>query len=480
MVGLCAAEAKALGALADLPALKNFRAARESSYDPTGGNADGRHDSPLQPGETRTMADIEGAGAITHIWITIATSDDKHLRNMVLRMYWDGEEHPSVESPIGDFFGLGHGRYYQYASLPIQIGTDKGLNCYWRMPFSDGARITVTNEGPIAGGAYYYYVDYEKHDKPPAEPTRFHAQYRQAFPPGDGNYTFVEATGQGHFVGVNLSIHNRADGWWGEGDDMFYIDGDETPTLHGTGSEDYFCGAWCYGIPDTIEFDNLYFGAPFIEGGHTQNALWNVYRYHIEDPIPFTKSIRATIEHGHANNRNDDLSSVAYWYQTEPHVPFPSLPAPKDRFHTEATLFVQANAYEVELISPLFADASVVAKDMTDIGNDWSKGEQLLIKADAPGAYSAPLPTYRSDAGTYNVDWWYTAGPNYGVVELWFNDEKLAGWDAYSPTVQRVKLERRVRTTVNPEDNVLEVRITGKNPESTGYWAGLDCYVVHP
>src|SRR5690606_35936223 len=120
---------------------------------------DGRHDMPLQPGETRVMADIEGPGAITHIWITIATRDEDHLRTMVLRMYWDGEEHPSVEAPVGDFFGLGHARYYQYASLPIQIGTDKGLNCFWRMPFSAGARVTITNESDIPGGAYYYYVD---------------------------------------------------------------------------------------------------------------------------------------------------------------------------------------------------------------------------------------------------------------------------------------------------------------------------------
>ena len=146
---IAAPDAFSAGLLADLPHLKEFTAARESSVDPTGGNADGRHDWPMQPGETRTMAQIEGAGAITHIWITIASRDEKHLKNLVLRMYWDGEETPSVESPIGDFFGLGHAKYYQYSSLPIQIGVDKGLNCFWRMPFSDGARITVTNEGPL-------------------------------------------------------------------------------------------------------------------------------------------------------------------------------------------------------------------------------------------------------------------------------------------------------------------------------------------
>jgi hypothetical protein len=400
---------------------------------------------------------------------------------MVLRMYWDGEEHPSVEAPIGDFFGLGHGRYYQYASLPIQIGTDKGLNCFWRMPFSDGARVTVTNDGPIEGEAFYYYVDYEKHDAPTEEPARFHAQYRQAFPCPDGeNYVFVEAKGRGHFVGTNLSIHLRAGGWWGEGDDMFFIDGEELPTLHGTGAEDYFCGAWAYGMPQTIEFANLYFGAPFIEGGHTQNALWNVYRYHIEDPIPFTESIRATIEHGHANDRRDNYSSVAYWYQTEPHVPFPPLPAAADRFPAKETTFVQSYALEAELLAPLFQNEAVVAQSMAEFGNHWSWGEQLLIKADGPGVFRTPLPTYASDAGTYTTDWWYTVGPNYGICELWLNGEKVTGWDGYSPTVARKKLDERLRTTVKPEGNIFEVRVTGKNPDSDGYWVGLDCYQATP
>lgn len=477
---LLVASAAAGSALSELPALKGFRAARESSYDRTGGNADGRHDWPMQPGETRVMADIKGPGAITHIWITIATRDEKHLRNMVIRMYWDGEEHPSVEAPIGDFFGLGHGRYYQYASLPIQIGVDRGLNCFWRMPFGNGARVTITNEGAIPGIAFYYYVDYEALDAPPEEPTRFHAQYRQAFPCEGGNYVFMEAEGQGHFVGCNLSIHNRAGGWWGEGDDMFYVDGEEQPSLHGTGAEDYFCGAWAYGESHTVEFANPYFGAPLIEGGHAQNALWNVYRYHIEDPIPFTKSIRATIEHGTNNNRHDDYSSVAYWYQTEPHVPFPPLPAPEDRFHTEATIFVQPYAIEAELIAPLFQSEQVVVESMLDHGNDWSRGEQLAFTPTEPANFTAPLPTFPSDAGTYRTEWWYTTGPDYGICELWLNGEKVTGWDAYSPAVKRVKLDRPVTSTIKPEGNVFEVRVTGKNAASKGYKIGLDCYLANP
>jgi hypothetical protein len=466
--------------LADLPVLKDFMAARFSSADPTGGNADGRHDWPIQPGETRTLADIRGPGAITHLWITIASPDKHHLKNLVLRMYWDGEDHPSVETPIGDFFGLGHGLYYQYWSAPIQIGVDKGLNCYWRMPFDTGARVTVSNEGPLPVTAFYYYVDYEKRDAPSSGAGRFHAQYRQAFPCPEGrHYIILDARGRGHYAGCNLSIHNRAGGWWGEGDDRITVDGEPTPSLVGTGSEDYFCGAWCYGESFIQPFSGPYFGNPLNDRGHVQNALWNVYRYHIEDPVPFTRSIEVAIEHGHANNRSDDFSSVAYWYQTEPHVPFPPLPDPADRLHTEATVFVEPYADEAETLAPAFQSSEVAVQPMRDFGNFWSKGSQLSVQASGPGSYRAAVPTYASDAGTYRLHWWVTAGPDYGTCELWFNQAKVCEWDGYhAGGVVRRKIEKTDPITVLPSGNVLEIRITGKNDASSGFRAGLDCYRV--
>lgn len=467
-----ARDAFSAGVMADLPNFKNFTAARESSYDPSGGNADGRSDWPLQPGETRTMADIKGAGAITHIWITIATKDDKHLKNYVLRMYWDGEEAPSVESPIGDFFGLGNNTYYQYSSLPIQIGTERGLNCFWRMPFSKSARITVTNEGPVKGTAFYYYVDYQKYEDAPKDAGRFHAQYRQEFPcVPNRNYVFVEATGRGHYVGCNLSIHNRAGAWWGEGDDMIYIDGAESPQLKGTGSEDYFCGAWAYGKP----FSNLYFGAPQIDGGHTRNALWNVYRYHIEDPIPFKKSIKVTMEHGHANDRSDDFSSVGYWYQTEPHVPFPPLPAPGDRIPSEATIYTEDWTFEAEKLAPLFRNEQVVVQSMLEYGNSWSHGKQLLFQAKEPAVFRIELPSRPGEPPQYMLKVWYTAGPDYGRCELWYNGEKACEWDGYNETVVRKMVQSPNPVTVK---GALELRVIGKNKKSSGYLAGWDCASV--
>ena len=466
------------GVLGQLPRFKDYTVGRQSSVDPSGGNYDGRHDWPIKPGEVRTIADIKGAGAITHLWFTIASKDPHQLKNLVLRMYWDGEEHPSVESPVGDFFGLGHGRYYQYACLPIQIGTDKGLNCFWRMPFSNGARVTITNDGPINCGDFYYYVDYQQFETLPDNVGRFHAQYRQEYPctPGQ-NYVLVDAVGRGQYVGCNLSIHNRAGGWWGEGDDMIFIDGEQSARLLGTGSEDYFCGAWAYGESNTQTFSNLYFGCPLIDGGHTQNALWNVYRYHLEDPIPFSKSIKVTIEHGHANNRKDDFSSVAYWYQTEPHVPFPPLPASADRLPTEATIFVEPWVHEAETLSPAFQNAAVTAQSMLDHGNFWSDGTQLFFDAPGPTVFKANLPTFKSDAGAYTLDVWYTAGPNYGRCELWINDEKSCEWDGHNANgVVRKRLENPGSMVLKESGNTIELRVVGKNDASRGFLAGFDCF----
>ena len=332
--------------LADLPQAKDYVQHRVSSYDRSGGNADARQ---IAPGDTLTLLDEAGPGLISHIWFTIASDDPNHLKALVLRMYWDGESSPSVETPVGDFFGLGLGDYYLYQSLPLAVGADKALNCYFPMPFQKHARITVTNEGSRKVDAFYFNIDYRAYSKPlPGDSLYFHAQYRQATPNhgwtndwrtngdenvndkknlnGDGNYIWMEATGRGHFVGVTMSILQNQDGWWGEGDDMFFVDGEHLPSINGTGSEDYFLGAW--GFQHSFAYG--LFGAP-VYGQELAGSRTSVYRFHLDSPIPFTKSLRATIEHGHANHRSDNFYSVAYWYQAEPHAAFPALPALQDR-----------------------------------------------------------------------------------------------------------------------------------------------------
>jgi len=317
--------------LSTLPQLHDYVLKRSSSYDRTGGNADYR---PLTSGQSLTLLDADGPGQISHVWITIASPEKYHLKKIVLRMYWDAESTPSVEAPVGDFFGLGLGDYFLYESIPLAVGADKALNCFFSMPFQKHARIALTNEGRQTAGAVYWNIDYRAFRSPlPPDTLYFHAQYRQATPnqahPGnkinlDGkdNYVWMEATGRGHFVGVTMSVIENADGWWGEGDDMFFVDGEKLPSINGTGSEDYFLGAWDFGGK---QFSYGLFGAPVV-GPERQGSRWSLYRFHLDSPITFTKSLRATIEHGTANDRGDNYYSVAYWYQSEPHAAFPALP----------------------------------------------------------------------------------------------------------------------------------------------------------
>ena len=339
--------------------LRDYTSHRVSSADPTGGNADGLGRNRIQPGETRTIADLKGPGLISHMWFTIASTDRSHLKNIVLRIFWDDEAVPSVETPIGDFFGLGLGRYFLYESGPLSVGSQKALNSYFPMPFRRAARIAVTNEGAVEIGSFYYNIDYEAHRSLPPEMGYFHAQYRQATPnkgwtsdwtrngdpkvnarpnlTGEGNYVILDAEGRGHFVGVTHSILQNQSEWWGEGDDMFFIDGATTPQINGTGAEDYYLGAWCYGGCGLNPFGNprptfayQRYGNP-VNGGDDRGASWMVYRFHTDSPVAFQKSLRVTIESGHANHRSDNYYTVAYWYQAEPHKAFPPLPAAADR-----------------------------------------------------------------------------------------------------------------------------------------------------
>ena len=334
-------------ALLKLARLRSYKTRRSSSWDRTGGNADA---VPVEPGASATLLDVTGAGVITHIWFTIDSRDPHHLKHLVLRAWWDGESSPSIEVPIGDFYGLGLGEYFTYQSALTAVAPMKALNCYFEMPFSSAAKLTLTNEGKQRTNSLYFAVDYVTLPSLPDDAARFHAQYRQAAPAkgwtdnwagngdpsvnnkknlnGEGNYVFMEATGRGHFIGVTQAVEQNQEGWFGEGDDMIFIDGDTMPTINGTGTEDYYNGAWDFGGQP---FAYLHNGAPFMTGGEHINGRYCLYRWHTESPITFEKSISVTIEHGHANHRSDNFYSVAYWYQTEPHAAFPALPSVNER-----------------------------------------------------------------------------------------------------------------------------------------------------
>jgi hypothetical protein len=336
------------GGLESLGRLRDASRGRASSWDRSGGNADY---VTLPPGGSHVLADITGPGAVRHIWLTLSSPEARYPRRSVLRMFWDGAETPCVEVPTGDFFGVGHGLTPEYWSLPLSMSPRSGraFNCWFPMPFNQRARIELTNDGRKQL-VCFYYVDFEMYPEPADDLAYFHAQWRRENPTdgwgatgephsnaereeywrrpnlaGDGNYVILEAEGRGHYVGCNMNVdvfQRQQNDWYGEGDDMIWIDGELA--LRGTGTEDYFNTAWS----PTREFHAPYHGITVYSG--TADWPWSgknsMYRWHIEDPIYFRRSIRVTIEHGHANDLSNDYSSTAYWYQTHPHARFPELP----------------------------------------------------------------------------------------------------------------------------------------------------------
>ncbi|MHA1727722.1 MAG: glycoside hydrolase family 172 protein [Promethearchaeota archaeon] len=340
------------GSLSNLILPQNCQRKRVSSHDKTGGNSDFL---PLQPGETLTLANFEGPGIIKHIWSTILGLGKQRRRNIILRMFWDDEEIPAVEAPIGDFFGIGLGLTRNFQSLPMcRTPRDgNGLNCFFSMPFKKHAKITVTNETEERASVIYFYIDYERYTNIPDEVLYFHAKYRQEYTKGvpftpqnsekideeiqmggnniDGkdNYLILDTEGKGHVVGIVYSAVNLTKTkikWPGEGDDFIWIDDDKQPSLIGTGTEDLFCTSWS---PSEI-YDSPYIGIVY-DGGKEYTGV-SYYRWFIEDPITFNKRIKFSIEHGHANRRSDYISTVVYWYMNKATNSFGDISTPKERY----------------------------------------------------------------------------------------------------------------------------------------------------
>ncbi len=290
----------------------------------------------IKPNETFVVADIRGEGAIQQIWMT----PTGHWRYAILRMYWDGETTPSVEAPIGDFFACGWGQYAQISSLAVCVNPGSAFNCYWEMPFRTSAKITVEN---IADEdmVLFYQVNYTLTDIP-EDAAYFHAQFRRVNPlPYKEVFTILDGVkGWGLYVGTYMAWQVNNTGWWGEGEIKFFLDGDgEYPTICGTGTEDYFCGSYNFENQKTKqyqEFTTPYSGLPQVirpDGVYQSQQRFGLYRWHVTDPIRFEKDLRVTIQAlgwrsgGRYLPLQDDIASVAYWYQTEPHAPFPKLPS---------------------------------------------------------------------------------------------------------------------------------------------------------
>jgi len=333
--------------LGGIPLLSNAVTRSISAENPTGAVASGAQEVPgekdpgsllgqgwkirpcitLEPQTTTTLADIDGPGVIQHIWITVRP---EAYRSCILRMYWDNEETPSVEVPLGDFFSNVHGLRYNVVSIPIAVNPSGGFNSYWPMPFRQHARITIENEHWEPMHGFFYQITYAL-DEVPAEAAYFHVQWRRSTTTREyPEHVIVDGIqGQGHYVGTVLGWNQFSNGWWGEGEIKFYMDGDgKFPTICGTGTEDYFCGAWCFGET----FCAPYTGYPLWhkkEGDIPQHGL---YRWHVLDPIRFKTDLKVTIQalgwwlNGKFEPLADDISSTAYWYQVEPHAAYPQLP----------------------------------------------------------------------------------------------------------------------------------------------------------
>lgn len=315
------------GELDDLPNLKGG-IHRISSYDRLEGDVDF---FDVLPGQSLVMADFEGPATIKRIYIKVDSNDPAHLRTMVLRFFWNDEDVASVDCPLGDFFGLGHAQYYPVQSIPLVTGNRRGMTCYFPMPFSKKAVLILVNEGSGSRNRVYYQIDYES--GAPEDAGLFHAIYRQGVvTAGDVNFQVLHAEGAGKYVGMVLSMVLGEDGWFGEGDERIYVDGSKAPSVQGTGLDDLFGCAWGF----ENGFSGPYAGTP-VAGDWTKGSEFVGYRFHLRDPITFTKSIDIYLEHvgerysddrlmGTSMSRRDEFYSVAYWYQTPPTSAFIPVP----------------------------------------------------------------------------------------------------------------------------------------------------------
>ncbi len=451
-----------------LPVFRSYRLVQVSSYDTTGGNNDRIN---IKSGQNAVIMDMDGPGVITRIWVTIDSRDPHFLRRIVFRMYWDNEPDPSVEVPVGDFFGTGFG-YRHYTSLYTGMSSG-GYYCFFPMPFNKHARIEVENGTGQEIYAFYYHIDVQKHEKPFEEMACFHALWnREIRTQPDRNYTVLEAEGRGHFVGLAMSMQGYDAGLgFLEGDEMVYVDGETFPSVYGTGTEDFFTSGWY--------FSNGTYSAPVHGLIIKDDSLSRIaaYRFMTGDAIPFRKSIRFTIEHGHANSEVSDYASTAYWYQEEPHKPFPELPDPALRIPLRYQ--VPNGLVEAEALQVRDFRGSSGSVDMSVYGPEWSGMRQLEVGTQSPGdMFTLALGAGEEDS--LNVDVYFTRGPEYGDVEVRYGGKTIGGWLGFSKECVpggRIQLKG-----LRPAKGELPVsfRVRGKDTASAGYRVGLDGFRVEP
>jgi hypothetical protein len=468
-----------------------FVAARSSSNNP---DPDSNDDSkrPI-PGETITLADLQGPGSVSHIWMTIADNEYGWPRLLRLRVYYDGSPEPSVDAPVGDFFAVGHGFERKVQSLMVRDGSEgRSRNSYWPMPFRKSCRITVTNEGRRRVANLYYQVDWQRLPALPADTPYFHARYRQALPNSGGRpYEVLSVTGRGHFVGTVFSVVQAEAGWFGEGDDLFYVDGEAKPSLEGTGTEDYFNDAWGLHVSE-----GAYTGVPVAEGTGLGSRM-TAYRWHLTDPVPFTKSLRFVMEHkGWTFNadgsvksafgeRTDLISSVAFWYQQgiaggQPAVPYGPARLP------------QGNALQIEVEKSLGEVKAERGKASLSPDLFWSK-DVLLFEAEGPGA-RVEIPFDGPEGGDYELYAELAQGSDYGVYTALLDGKRAEAavlehepgadvrtqtqFDGYAPETYVGAGFQVGWPRLTKGRHTLTFVCLGKREDSAGYVLGVDDFVL--
>jgi len=453
---------------ASLPYSKPGQLFQVASTDSLGQNND-RISIPR--GIAATILNVSGPGIITRIWFTVDSRDPYFLRRIVLKMYWDDEPEPSVNVPLGDFFGCGF-EYKPYISQYLGM-TSGGYICYFPMPFEKSARIEILNETPAEIYAFYYQIDYLKLEGYLDRSVGyFHAFWNRDIRTNyDSNYTILSIDGQGHVVGMNLNIQSY-DGSYAflEGNERIFVDGETKPSIVGTGTEDYFSGGWYF---NQGEFAGPYHGLILKDDSLGRIAA---YRLHITDPIPFKRHLLFTIEHGHGNAEIADYSSTVYWYQLGEHMHLPALP--KAGMRIPVKQITPNNLIEAEDLSVGTGVVPCTVVDVSDLGPDWSGGRYVVYNTHVGDTLEIPFSRL-FEAG-YTINLFYTTGPDYGNVTISTSGNYLGEIKGYSPAIKaggKISLKNLMPLYGKL---TMKLEVEGKDPLSTGTLVGLDGVEIIP
>ncbi|MFN3653091.1 MAG: glycoside hydrolase family 172 protein [Armatimonadota bacterium] len=439
----------------------------------------------VAPGETHVLMDEKGPGVITHIWMTFLGPEPQDWaplgsathQDMLLRIYWDGSKRPAVEAPVGDFFANCFGKRSEVRSLPVVVEDADSYNCFWHMPFRKSARIEIVNQGEQPVNLLYYNIDWIEKRSLPADTPYFYAQYRQEYPVKSGeDYVVLDTKGKGHYVGTVLAVRTRSPSWFGEGDEKIYIDGEEQPSIWGTGTEDYFLSAWGLKTTSTPFFGVPYFDQWGILGGHT-----SAYRWHVADPLVFNKGLKVTFEHSgwispdenpeyrstSWNEREDDFSSVAFWYQTG--TPTFTARAPHARERRLPSL-ERETAYARDVTGAASHGEGRVVRQQLAL----YPGPQLLYMPQQQEGAWLEIPFEVKKKEPLRLVLNMTKSYDFGRYQPYLNGVRLGGpIDLYSADVASQEFHL-LDFWPDPGRYTLRLECAGKSPQSSGYYLGIE------